>query len=201
MKRSRLLLALPAATALVLAEGSPALAGGDGHENDDTYAEVISIADEADATEDASEVTVDFDYKCEGEGITATVVLEQNHGDVRYEDELKQEDDELTCDGEEQTATATLKPVDDSKDVENGKAKVTVTFEDEDGEELDKKSEKVEVEGVDDNGDNGDKDNGDKTTGTRTAGTRTTAATTTTASTTTTSTTTTATDLRDGVPS
>jgi hypothetical protein len=165
MNRSRLLLALPAATALVLAGGSPALAGGDGHENDDTYAEVISIADEADATEDASEVTVDFDYKCEGEGITATVVLEQNHGDVRYEDELKQEDDELTCDGEEQTATATLKPVDDSKDVENGKARVTVTFEDEDGEELDKKSEKVEVEGVDDNGDNGDKDNGDKDNG------------------------------------
>jgi hypothetical protein len=165
MNRSRLLLALPAATALVLAGGSPALAGGDGHENDDTYAEVISIADEADATEDASEVTVDFDYKCEGEGITATVVLEQNHGDVRYEDELKQEDDELTCDGEEQTATATLKPVDDSKDVENGKARVTVTFEDEDGEELDEKSEKVEVEGVDDNGDNGDKDNGDKDNG------------------------------------
>ena len=47
MNRSRLLLALPAATALVLAGGSPALAGGDGHSDNDTWAKVIEINDEA----------------------------------------------------------------------------------------------------------------------------------------------------------
>ncbi len=161
MHRSRLLLTVPTATALVLAGGSPAWAGGDHHEGEDAKAEVISIADEAEAKEDASEVTVEFDYTCEGEGITATVVLEQKDGDVRYEDELE-EGDGLECDGEKRTAEATLEPAEDSEDVENGKAEVTVTFEDEDGKELDSKTEEVEVSGVDEAKDDEAKDDAAK---------------------------------------
>ena len=155
MNRSRLLLALPAATALVLAGGSPAWAGGDQHGDEDPWAKVIAISEEAEATGDASEVTVEFDYKCEGEGITATVVLEQNDGDVRYEDELE-EGDGLECDGEKRTAEATLEPAEKSDDVENGEAEVTVTFEDEDGEELDSKTADVEVSGVDEDEEHAD---------------------------------------------
>ena len=153
MHRPRLLLAVPAATALVFTGLAPAAADeGGGRHGDDAWAKVVSIADEAEATKDAAEVTVEFDYKCEGEDITATVVLEQDHGDVRYEAELEEKKDDLTCDGDKHTAEATLEPVKDSEDVENGKAEVTVTFEDEDGEELDSLTEKVEVVGVEDDG-------------------------------------------------
>ena len=164
MHRPRLLLDLPAATALVFTGLAPAAADeGGGHHGDDAWAKVVSIDEKAEATEDAAEVTVEFDYKCEGEDITATVVLEQDHGDVRYEAELEEgEKDGLTCDGDEHTAEATLTPVKDSEDVENGKAEVTVTFEDEDGEELDSLTEEVEVVGVDEGGGHDGKDKRDE---------------------------------------
>jgi hypothetical protein len=152
MHRPRLLLVVPAATALVFTGLAPAAADeGGGHHGDDAWARVVSIDEEAEATKDAAEVTVEFDYMCEGEDITATVVLEQDHGDVRYEAELEEGDD-LTCDGDKRTAEATLEPVKDSEDVENGEAEVTVTFEDEDGEELDSLTADVEVEGAEDGG-------------------------------------------------
>ena len=66
MNRSRLLLALPAATALVLAGGTPAWAGGDGHDHgDDTWAKVIEINDEAELDDDEDVLQVMFEYKCE----------------------------------------------------------------------------------------------------------------------------------------
>jgi hypothetical protein len=155
MKRSRLLLVVPAATALVFTGISPALAGGgDGHgHDDDNWAEVISIADKAQADDDAEYVDVSFDYKCEDDDgdddendFVAKVTLKQDHGDVRYEGEF----DDLKCDGEEQTAEDVRLDKESDDAVENGEAWVTVRIVDADGETLDEKRESVEVEGVDD---------------------------------------------------
>ena len=171
MKRSRLLLAVPAATALVFTGMSPAVAGGDdGHGRDDNWAEVISIDDTATADGDAEYVDVSFDYKCEDDDgkddendFVAKVTLKQGD-DVRYEGEY----DDLTCDGEEQTAEDVRLDKESDDAVENGEAWVTVRIVDADGETLDRKRESVEVEGVDedDHGkrhhDDGDKDHHDK---------------------------------------
>jgi hypothetical protein len=154
MKRSRLLLVLPATTALVFTGISPALAGGgDGHGHDDTWAEVISIDDKAKADDDAEYVDVSFDYKCEDEDgddekndFVAKVTLKQDDGDVRYEGEF----DDLTCDGDEQTAEDVRLDKKSDDAVENGEAWVTVRIVDEEGDTLDRKRESVEVEGVDD---------------------------------------------------
>jgi hypothetical protein len=156
MNRPRLLLAVPAATALVLTGVSPAWAGG-GHGHDDVWAEVVSIADEAEADDDAEYVDVSFDYKCEDDDgdddandFIAKVTLKQDDGDVRYEGEF----DDLECDGEEQTAEDVRLDQESDDEVENGKAWVTVRILDEDGEVLDRERESVEVSGVDDD-DNG----------------------------------------------
>ena len=154
MKCSRLLLAVPAATALVFTGISPALAGGgDGHGHDDPWAEVISIDDKAKADEDAEYVDVSFDYKCEDDDgdddendFVAKVTLEQDHGDVRYEGEF----DDLTCDGEEQTAEDVRLDKESDDPVENGEAWVSVRIVDADGGTLDQTWESVEVEGVGD---------------------------------------------------
>ncbi len=164
MKCSRLLLAVPAATALVFTGISPALAGGgDGH--DDNWAEVISIDDKAKADGDAEYVDVSFDYKCEDDDgddkendFVAKLTLKQDHGEVRYEGEY----DDLTCDGEEQTAEDVRLDKESDKKVENGEAWVKVEIEDADGETLDRKWESVDVEGVDDDDDDkSDDDKGD----------------------------------------
>lgn len=154
MKRSRLLLVVPAATALVFTGISPALAGGgDGHGHDDKWAEVISISDEADADKDAEYVDVSFDYKCEDDDgddekndFVAKVTLKQDDGDVRYEGEF----DDLECDGKEQTADDVRLDKESDDAVENGEAWVKVRIVDEDGETLDRKWESVDVKGVDD---------------------------------------------------
>ena len=154
MKCSRLLLAVPAATALVFTGISPALAGGgDGHDNDN-WAEVVSIADEATATEDAKSVDVEFEYKCEDDDgddkendFVAKVVLKQGD-DVRYEGTSE----DLECDGEKQAETVTLDQESDDA-VEHGEAWVTVRIVDADGETLDRERESVEVKGVDDDDD------------------------------------------------
>jgi len=153
MKCSRLLLAVPAATALVFTGISPALAGGgDGHDHDNS-AEVISIDDKAKADGDAEYVDVSFDYKCEDDDgdddkndFVAKLTLKQDHGEVRYEGDY----DDLTCDGEEQTAEDVRLDKESDKKVENGEAWVKVEIEDADGETLDRKWESVDVEGVDD---------------------------------------------------
>ena len=153
MKRSRLLLVAPAATALVFTGMSPALAGGgDGHGHDN-WAEVISIADEATADDDAEYVDVSFDYKCEDDDgdddandFVAKVTLKQDDGNVRYEGEF----DDLTCDGEKQTAEDVRLDKKSDDAVENGEAWVKVKIVDADDETLDRKRESVDVDGVDD---------------------------------------------------
>jgi hypothetical protein len=165
MNRRRLLLALPAATALVLAGGSPALAGGDGHSDDDTWAKVIEINDEAELEDDGDVLQVTFEYKCEDDDdddkVTADVKAED--GDISYE----ADDVELDCNGEKNEITVALEVVEDYEKAEEGdKVDVTVTIT-EDDEKLDEET-KEDVEVVDkDNGDkdNGDKDNGDKDNG------------------------------------
>jgi hypothetical protein len=163
MNRSRLLLAVPGATVLVLAGGSPAWAGGDGHEDEKTYAEVVSIADEASVEKDGDELTVEFTYKCEdGDDIKTHVALWQKETEAYYETKVK---GDLECDGEEQTKEVTLEKKSD-EEAENGDAKVKVAFH-KDGEKLDKKVEDVTVEGAEDDGKehdgkehDGEKDNG-----------------------------------------
>jgi hypothetical protein len=158
MNRSRLLLALPAATALVLAGGSPALAGGDGHSDNDTWAKVIEINDEAELEDEGELLKVTFEYKCEEEdedSVTADVVAENKDEDLRYE----ADDVNLDCNGEKNEITVDLERDEDSEKAEEGdKVDVTVTIN-ENGDELDSKT-KEDVEVVDE--ENGDKGNGDK---------------------------------------
>ncbi|WP_222271715.1 hypothetical protein [Modestobacter marinus] len=145
MRSARLFLVAPAVTALVFAGAGPALASGGGHDgHDDTDAEVLEIDDEAWIKDDGDKVKVEFDYKCWGDedDITTKVTLKQWDDDVKYEKEF---DNELDCDGDEHTKEVTLDKEGDDE-VEEGKAKVTVRFEDEDGDELDEESEYVEVE-------------------------------------------------------
>ena len=167
MDRSRLLLALPAATALVLAGGTPAWAGGGHDHGDDTWAKVIEINDEAELEDDGDVLQVTFEYKCEDEDdddekVTADVKAED--GDISYE----ADDVELDCNGEKNEISVDLEKKDDAAE-EGDKVDVTVTIS-EDDEELDEET-KEDVEVVDeDNGgdedtggkDNGGKDSGDK---------------------------------------
>ncbi|WP_369132888.1 hypothetical protein [Modestobacter sp. I12A-02662] len=152
MRSARLFLVAPAVTALVLTGASPAMAGGGDHDkDDDLYAKVLEIDDEGTIEEHGDEVVVEFDYKCEdddkdGDNITTKVTLEHWDGDVEYEAEF---DNELKCDGEEQTKEVTLEK-EGEDDAEEGKAEVTVRFEDEDGDELDEESEHVDLEEADD---------------------------------------------------
>ncbi len=64
MRSARLLLAVPAATALVLSGTSPAWAGGDDnghHHDDDAWAEILEIDDEAELEDDGDEVDEETD--------------------------------------------------------------------------------------------------------------------------------------------
>ena len=169
MKNPRLLLVVPAATALVFTGMSPALAGGDhGHDDSgaaDNWAEVISIADEATADDDDAEyVDVSFDYKCEDDDgdddendFVAKVTLKQDYGNVWYEGDFE----DLTCDGDKQTAEDVRLDKKSDDAVENGEAWVKVKIVDADDETLDRKRESVDVDGVDDD-DHGKRHDDDK---------------------------------------
>jgi hypothetical protein len=157
MNRSRLLIALPAATAMVLAGGSPALAGGDGHHDDDTWAKVVEIDDEAELEDDVLKVT--FEYRCEEEdknSVTADVVAENEDKDIRY----SKDDEDLDCNGEKNEITVDLDRDKGSEKAEEGdKVDVTVTIT-EDDKVLDEET-KEDVEVVDEeNGDHHKHDHG-----------------------------------------
>ena len=161
MNRSRLLLTLPAATALVLAGGSPALAGGDGHDHgDDAWAKVIEINDEAELEDDGDVLQVTFEYKCDDDDDKVTADVKAEDGDISYE----ADDVELDCNGEKNEITVDLEKKDEAAEKDD-KVDVTVTIN-ENGEELDEETkedvEVVDEENGDDNGDKGNGDNGDK---------------------------------------
>jgi hypothetical protein len=154
MRRSRLLLAVPAVTALLFTGIGPASAGDDHpkHDNGDVWAKVLEIGDEAELEDDGDEIEVSFRYKCEEDdrdSVTADVEL-KNH-DVRYE----KDDVDLRCDGDEHWKNVDL----DKKEDEAREGKeydVTVTIN-ENGDELTSETEDVEV--VDE--ENGDQRDGD----------------------------------------
>jgi hypothetical protein len=153
MRRTRLLVVLPAAGALLFTGLAPAAAGDyDDRDRgrDDAWAEVLSIGDEAELERGGDQVEVTFKYKCEDgdrddEDVTADVVLD-NRG--RYE----ADDVALRCNGRAQSVTATLDQESDREAREGGRAHVTVTLTADD-DVLDSDTERVRI--VDEDNRNG----------------------------------------------
>ena len=155
MHRSRLLLAVPAATALVFTGLSPAWAHdyGDGHGHGNGHervsADVRDIDDDAWANAEGTRVKVTFEYKCEGdeEDIRVEVTLRQENGHVARFDTSFNGRHELDCDGDRHEKTVTLR--DHGDRLRNDEAEVTVRFEKEHGGRLlDERTEDVDVHGV-----------------------------------------------------
>jgi hypothetical protein len=154
MRRTRLLVVLPAAGALLFTGLAPAAAGDDydRHRDDRLAAKVIDIDDEAEANRRGTEVSVTFDYKCWGDedDLVARVVLRQDG--ARYSGSS---DRDFECDGHEQSKTVELR--DSGGRLENDDARVTVRLLDDDGDVLSERTERgVEVEGVRSNRDDRD---------------------------------------------
>ncbi len=156
MHRSRLLLVVPAATALVLTGIAPAAAdGGGGHDNgNDAWAEILEIDDEAELSDDGDELDVTFEYKCEADGEDVTADVTAENGATYTKDDV-----DLDCDGDKHSITVTLEKENDDEFEKGDRVEVTVTISADD-DELDKKSEWVEVVDDDDgdHDDNGDED-------------------------------------------
>ncbi len=134
MRRSRLLIVLPAVGALVFTGLAPASADSS-HSYGKLSAKVLEIDDRARANDKGSRVTVEFDYKCKG-----------NDDDIRTRVVLRQDGDRLTevfegglkCNGHKQDKKVELS-ADKGVRVENGRARVTVRFvDDRNGKVLDK---------------------------------------------------------------
>jgi len=147
MRRSRLLIVLPAVGALVFTGLAPASADSNqSRDRDRLSAKVLEIDDRARANERGSRVTVEFDYKCKGhdDDIRTRVVLRQD-GDRLVENF----EGHLRCDGARHEKKVELR-ADRGVRVENGRARVTVRFvDDRNGKVLDKERERdVEVKGV-----------------------------------------------------
>jgi|SRR3954470_6086308 hypothetical protein len=154
MHRSRLLLAVPAATALVLTGLSPAWAAP-GNDHGRARAVITDIDNDAHANRAGDRVRVEFTYRCRGheDDIDVTVRLRQH--DARFRAEFNGKN-KLDCDGHRHTVSVRLRP-DNGDDLENGDARVTVVFKDDD-DVIARRSETVDVRGVRDN----DRDNRDK---------------------------------------
>ncbi len=141
MQRTRLLVVVPAATALVFTGIAPAAANGDGghHHDDDAWAEVLDIDNEAELEDDGDKLEVRFEYKCEddGEDVEADVTAKN---DGHY----KADDVDLECDGEERWITVTLEKKHGDEFEEGDRVHVTVTITADD-EVLDEETEHVRV--------------------------------------------------------
>jgi hypothetical protein len=145
MRRSRLLIVLPAVGALVFTGLAPASADSS-HSYGKVSAKVVEIHDKAKANDRGSEVTVRFEYRCTG-----------NDDDIRTRVVLRQDGDRLAktfeggleCNGHKETKKVKLS-ADRGVRVANGDARVTVRFvNDRNGKVLDKERERdVEVRGV-----------------------------------------------------
>ncbi|HEX2075660.1 MAG TPA: hypothetical protein VHF92_17920, partial [Geodermatophilus sp.] len=87
MHRTRLLLAVPAATALVFTGLAPASANVAGnHDNgDDASAEVLEIEDEAELRNGDDLLAVTFEYRCEDDGEDVEADVRAEDGDILYE--------------------------------------------------------------------------------------------------------------------
>jgi hypothetical protein len=144
MRSTRLLIVLPAATALVFTGLAPASANdNDRDRNGRLSAEVTDIDRHAQANDRGTRVRVTFDYECRGDDddITTRVVLKQRG--ARFDTKF---DGGLYCNGREHSKTVVLR--DSGGRLENGDARVTVRFDD--GRRgLDDDTESVRVRGVD----------------------------------------------------
>lgn len=159
MRRTRLLVVLPAAGALLFTGLAPAAAGDDydRHHDDRLAAKVLDIDDEADANRRGTEVSVTFDYKCWGDerDLVARVALRQDG--ARFSGSS---DRDFECNGRTQSKTVTLE--DSGGRLENGDARVRVRLLDDDGDVLSERIERgVEVEGVGRGRDDHDRDDHD----------------------------------------
>jgi hypothetical protein len=144
MRKTRLLIAVPAAAGLVFTGLAPAAANSyDDGRNGHASARVLSIDDEAQANGRGTRVEVTFDYRCRGDedDITTKVTLRQGH--ARFSTEF---DGRLRCNGRSHEKTVVLR--DSGKRLDNDGARVTVRFKDDDDKTLSEKSRRVEVEGV-----------------------------------------------------
>jgi hypothetical protein len=143
MRSARLLLAAPAATALVFAGMSPALAGDDDwdhHGDDDASAEVHRIGGEAELRDDGNKLAVRFKYECEDND-------EELEADVKAENdsEYKKNGVDLDCDGDEHWITVELKQKSDDEAKEGDEVDVTVKIDVPGGDDAEKTRKDVEV--------------------------------------------------------
>jgi hypothetical protein len=153
MRSVRLLLAAPAATALVFTGISPAWAGDDDwdHHDGDASAEVIRIGGEAELRDDGNKLAVRFKYECEDNG-------EELEADVKAENdsEYKKNGVDLDCDGDEHWITVELKQKSDDEAKDGDEVDVTVKIDVPGGDDAEKTRKDVEV--VDDFSDHHDHD-------------------------------------------
>ncbi|MGY1635195.1 hypothetical protein ACI78V_00910 [Geodermatophilus sp. SYSU D00742] len=163
-RRSRLLLVVPAATALVFTGISPALAGGghDGHHNGHDDVWIVDI-DRVEIEND-DEARVYFTYECDDDtdDLSAKAVVRQDG--TRYESKDKEDIDDCTENGDEQEDSVLVKKdYGDELDADEDAKVRVVLYEDDD--EVDSETDyDVDVEDDDDddddNGNGKDKDNG-----------------------------------------
>jgi hypothetical protein len=142
MRTTRLLVVVPAATALAFTGLAPASAHG---HHDDIEASVDDINDKARFDDD--KVEVKFTYSCDDgddDKIKAHVTLRQDG--TRYAATV----DDLECDVDEEEVEVWLE--EKRNDLENGRARVTVRLV-HDHDELDEETQRVWVSGVDDDDD------------------------------------------------
>lgn len=147
--RARLLLAAPAAAALVFTGLSPASAHP--HHDDRNHhgryvaANVLDIRDRVRANDDGDRAVVRFVYRCRGNDnrIVTTVILRQ--GGDRLDRRFR---GRLDCDGDRHVKRVIVR--DRYDEVENGRARAVVKMETRSGRVLDRERERVRVVGVDD---------------------------------------------------
>ena len=141
MRRSRLLIVIPAVGALVFTGLAPASADP-GDRNRKVSAEIVRIDDDA-RVNDRGRIRVEALYRCDGNGdrIETNVTLRQR--DARYEGEV---DGGLNCDGKKHRQVVRLEK--ESRDrVRNGDAKVTWEYT-AGRRSLDKERDTVDVRGA-----------------------------------------------------
>ena len=141
MRRSRLLIVLPAVGALVFTGLAPASADP-GDRDRKVSAEIVRIVDDA-RVNDRGRIRVEAVYRCDGNGdkIKTTVTLKQR--DARYEGEVK---GGLDCDGDKHRQVVRLERAGRDR-VRNGDAKVTWEYTVR-NRSLDKERETVDVRGA-----------------------------------------------------
>ena len=138
--RGRLLLVVPAVSALIFTGVAPAAADEGGKNR--AGGSVTKIDRSVEAHRNGDKVRADFEYECEGTRRgNADVHLYQRRGDVHYAGEVW-----LKCDGDEHWVSVDLYRESDDR-VRNGRARLEVELY-AGNRLLDEESERVTVEGA-----------------------------------------------------